>query len=56
MRETPKGIVRNAFYMPNERKQNLNTCMERERGENTEIFRYKLDEAGRMVLIEMKKQ
>ena len=50
-----KGVVKNAFYTPNSHKERGNTYLDRERGENTEIFRYRLNEEGKMEMIQMRK-
>lgn len=50
-----KGIIRNAFYTPNNHKESGNTCLDREQGENTEMFRYRQNGDGEMELIQMQK-
>lgn len=46
-----EGVVRNAFYMPNQRCENVNTFFDKEQGVNSEVFQYDVDESGELVII-----
>ena len=56
MFEMPKGIVRNAFYTPDNRGEDLDTILDCDQGEDMEMFQYKLNDEGKIILVEMKTQ
>lgn len=54
MGNNQKGIVRNAFYKRNERGDTKGTLWGRTQGANMEMFEYKENEEGKIVIVERK--
>ncbi len=48
----PKGVIRNAFYKRNTCGDTRNTFWGRVQGSNIEVFDYRENEKGRIVIIE----
>lgn len=52
MEKSLKGVVNNAFYKRNVRSDTKNTFWGRTQGPNVELFEYKENEEGKLVIIE----
>lgn len=52
MEKSLKGVVNNAFYKRNVHSDTKNTFWGRTQGPNVELFEYKEDEEGKLVIIE----
>lgn len=46
-----EGVVRNAFYMPNTRREQYNSFFDEDMDEYMDEFRYDINEKGEMVIV-----
>lgn len=52
MEKSLKGVVQSSFYKRNVRNDTKNTFWGRTQGPNVELFEYKENEEGKLVIIE----
>ncbi len=54
MNQKTKGIVHNAFYTRNERKESLNSLFGLSQSTDMDIYDYEFDEEGTLISIQKK--
>ncbi|MCM1256277.1 MAG: hypothetical protein NC307_00290 [Roseburia sp.] len=55
MGQKTKGIVHNAFYTRNERKESLNSLFGLSKGSDMDIYNFEFDKDGSLIVIPIKK-